>query len=240
MFWRCGSCCWIVGCAGWSTENEPYEVLVIGMKERPILFSAEMVRAILDGRKSQTRRVVKPQPVVDPEWEGGAYADVGATPSGAGRQLVAASQLHVACPYGVPGDRLWIKEAFYREDYLQHGQQYHAVLWKASTPEGAEVIGGGPIKWRHGRYMPKDAARLLRLEITAVRVQRVQEIAIEDAQAEGFEYECGYYCDERVGHVDDTPPDALFARYWDSLNAKRGYGWDVNPWVWVLEFKRVS
>ncbi len=187
-------------------------------KERPILFSGEMVRAILEGRKNQTRRVIKPQPC-------GTSA----------RPLSKCCLQH--CPFEV-GQRLWVKETFWvQPDVWQqhHGPQpihYDADL---DDPRQVEDYAKHP-----GIFMPRWASRI-NLEVTDVRVERVQEISAEDVQAEGIDV---------IGKLPMIPPPgadlALLARMvaqrefrllWDSINEERGYGWETNPWVWAITFR---
>ena len=163
------------------------------VKERPIIFSTDMVRAILEGKKTQTRRVMKPQPITE------FYAN---TP------------LTKFCPYGQVGDRLWVRETWQQ---IKAGIAYKAS-WDA-VPEW---------KWRSPIFMPRWASRIT-LEIIGIRVERLQEITHSpfdnDCHAEGF----------------NNPSDLClndFMRYWDLLNAKRGYGWETNPWVWIIEFNK--
>lgn len=192
------------------------------VKERPILFSGPMVRAILDGRKTQTRRVVKPQPI----WVYDCSVPVLTTD--------ADPNAAIRCPYGVPGDRLWVRETFGRQ--WRHGFIYRADV---ETP----IPAGG---WEPSIHMPRCASRIM-LEVTRVCVERLQNISEADAQAEGIQV-------LPLQSVDDpsawrqSGPGAHQARnaresfrlLWDSINSKRGFGWDVNPWVWVIEFRRVD
>lgn len=160
------------------------------MKERPIIFSTEMVKAILEGRKIQTRRVIKqrPLPVVDYENR---------------------------CPYGQVGDRLWVRESWTKDIYT--GQ---VLCYKAD-----EILEN--IRWISPFFMPRHASRIL-LEITEVRVERLQEILFTDIIKEG------------INPQEKLPSQvkAEFASLWDSLNAKRGYSWETNPWIWCLTFRR--
>ena len=174
------------------------------VKERPILFSGEMVRAILDGRKTQTRRVVKPQP----------------PPLGG----------FVKNPYGQPGDRLWVRETWALDD-----KYYYRA-------DGA--VGDRCGKWKPSIHMPRAASRIT-LEITGVRVERLQEITISDIYAEGA------ITDEWLEWRDDVSGVGMPAgsrienerdvweKLWDSINGKT-YPWKSNPWVWVIEFKRIK
>jgi hypothetical protein len=175
------------------------------VKERPILFSGPMVRAILEGRKTQTRRVIKPQPEI-----GGAYWR---TPGGAiGRDVKPKY-----CPYGRPGDLLWVRETWAINIGAEPGESIYAYRADRERPGD----------WKPSIHMPRKASRLL-LRITDVRVQRVQEISDAEAIAEG----CVPVWDAGV-----TPRDA-FAELWDDINAPRDHGWESNPWVWAISFER--
>jgi hypothetical protein len=182
-----------------------------------IIMSAESVRAILDNRKSQTRRVVKPQPVVCPcnpiylDWK-----DMTLSPDAAMTRY---------CPYGKPGDVLYVKEtwqAWSEYDHLQPSempQHPNAILHIADRLEERPWDA----KMRSPLHMPEWASRL-KIVLTDVRVQRLQDITEDDAIAEG----CNFGCDS----VD------WYRETWDSINAKRGYPWESNCWVWVLSFER--
>lgn len=191
------------------------------MNCKPILFSGEMVRAILEGRKTQTRRVIKPQPSGIMTWHpvierwsvnrtGELYKD----------------------KYGRPGDRLWVRETF--APFGDAG----AVWFKAGIPEyrGGLRVGWldfpykldstfeppNDLKWRPSIFMPRWASRIT-LEVTDIRIERVQDISSDDIKAEGC-----------------PPHHTLYGWWehlWDSINAKRGYSWESNPWVWVVSFR---
>lgn len=205
-------------------------------RERPILFNDQMVRAILEGRKTVTRRVVKPQPdflgsMVDPN-----------TPF---KTLDAGLHARITCPYGEPGDRLWVREAWAADAQvdaiapsdLSQGEPiwYPADLSVRQT--GCSMISKGRV--RPSIHMPRWASRIL-LEITAVRVKRLQDISEEQALAEGVR---GEPCDHArqacadIGCWGDTAKGA-FGFLWESLNGEGS--WAANPWVWVVEFKRVT
>ena len=180
--------------------------------ERPILFSGEMVKAILAGRKTQTRRVVKPQP------------DGGPWPNAASHiewcDLVADTDYYVAsghCPYGKVGDRLWV-----RESWLRIGAS--ADVWYKAD----DVFLEGSTPWRPSIHMPRWASRIT-LEIIGIRVEELRAISEEDAKREGVVA----WHDTSNGTV--YKPE--FRALWDSINDKRGYGWGMNPWVWVIEFE---
>lgn len=219
------------------------------MKERPILFSGEMVRAILDGRKTQTRRVVKPQPVhwTEVRLPGESrYTPCDDWSVGAGG-MMPRHEFISRCPYGQPGDRLWVREAWCHkcEDgmpvYTDDGGLDPSCAWYRA--DGVEVTaadenggtrfnknGTESSPWVPSIHMPRWASRIT-LEITGVRVERVQEISHKEALAEGVPYD--------VSKPGGSPLSS-FHSLWDSINAKRGFGWDKNPWVWVIEFRRVT
>jgi hypothetical protein len=215
------------------------------VKERPILFSGAMVRALLDGSKTQTRRVVKPQferepvDVVDgvPSWD---------APTNYDGEVQMNTTHGKPCPYGVPGDRLWVRESFWGCDMPGFGDQPCVVYedeWHGKEYRAAEVR---PYARRFGHipgiHMPRDASRIL-LEVVDVRVEQLQDISDMDAEAEGVRCETA---DPMFFHIPtertvydfaaDWPRDS-YRQLWDSLNAARGYGWDVNPYVWVVEFR---
>ena len=202
---------------------------VTEVRERPILFSGPMVRAILDGRKTQTRRVVKPQP----EWVPyPAHVCEPGEPVGFWAWQRTPRNFHDSVhedfarhnPFGAVGDRLWVRETWAG---LEIGDDV-AVSYRADVPEDAHKFD----RWRSPIHMPRWASRIT-LEITDVRVERVQEISEADAIAEGVTA----YADAHLSKGHDRTPVEVFAYLWDSLNAKRGYGWDVNPWVWVISFR---
>lgn len=218
------------------------------MKARPILFSGPMIQALLDGRKTQTRRVVKPQPPVTVE----RCANFALMPP---RED---GTTHVAqwmpgmlplprCPYGKPGDLLWVRETF---SYLESFQFFNtdvpehipdAWYWADGSPEWGDWTRPKP-----SIHMPRWASRLT-LRLTGVRAERLQDTSDEDAVAEGIEgaeiYGGRYWRDYSLSDADaqcspmlEDPRDSL-RTLWDSINAQRGCGWGVNPWVWVLSFE---
>lgn len=224
------------------------------MKERPILFSGEMVRAILDGRKTQTRRVVRidDSPVLVGKnvlrRQRGIPADASNVrmcgpylkcDAPAGSDTVSS---RVTCPYGAPGDRLWVRERF----FVNHWDCVRGPLPKShpecNPPGGlAEIIyradgdfsahyeqPEGPQVWRPSIHMPRWASRIT-LDVVSVGVERLQAITEDDARAEGPVL-CGHDCGDARGH---------FQALWDSINGKRA-SWAVNPWVWAVEFRKVQ
>ena len=218
------------------------------VKERPIIFSGEMVKAILDRKKTMTRRVVKSNFInhykhahiirqsTDKKREGKAYFYD--TPVGS---MVLSSQL-VNNPYGKVGDRLWVRETWQEigpDCLLTYKATYPSDLY-AKRPELENVPPLAGLKergylWKSPMFMPRWASRIL-LEITDIRVERLQDISCEDAVKEGFS-------DKKPSGMQPAMmpnPKADFRNYWDSLNTEKGYQWSSNPWVWVVEFKVVE
>jgi len=192
-----------------------------GVKERPILFSTEMVKAILEGRKSQTRRVIKPQPTMHDfgehkslAWEK-PFTKHGYLAIGVERVRECPSCLR--CSYVQPGDTLWV-----RETWAQENVNYKDIfIYKA---DGWDRSG---LKWKPSIHMPRKAARIF-LEVKSMRVERLQDITEEDALAEG------------IVPYDTYTAKRLFMNLWNTLNSKRGFIWASNPWVWVIEFERTQ
>ena len=201
------------------------------MTERPILFSGAMVRAILAGTKTQTRRVVKPQPVGQ---ESICRSGNNCEAWWIGRMRDSENAWRIVkCPYGAPGGRLWVRETFaFRGETVEGRDRYRYRADENPATDGW--------KWRPAIHMPRAACRLI-LEVTSVRVERLQDISIKDAAAEGCY--AGVVIeragDGAVKRVAGTSVDAYRA-LWDSLNAKRGLGWAANPWVWVVSFRRAA
>ena len=181
------------------------------MIERPILFSAPMVRAILDDTKTQTRRIVKPQPA-------GEWAATGRS----------------SCPYGQPGDRLWVRE---QHEFLMRYKNVRC-LYRADMSE--KIVEAPYIpKVNRGRpsiHMPRWASRIT-LEIVSVRVERLQDMhhKTNEFLAEGIMLSPSELFPD-VNTADKLERE--FIKLWDSINAKRA-PWSSNPWVWVVEFKRI-
>ena len=209
------------------------------MKESPIPFKGDMVRAVLSGQKTQTRRPMKPIPVYPDAFDGlrREIHDGQVHFWASGAELPAHK---FRCPYGQPDDRLWVKETHARHP------QFAEVAYRADGEEFEDADGfTWHPKWTPSIFMPRALCRII-LEITDIRVERVQDITNDEAIAEGA-YEVRKVGDD-IAHATwtmdgldwryDTPREA-FAATWDSLYAARGLGWDVNPWVWVVTFKRV-
>lgn len=217
------------------------------VKERPILFSAPMVRAILEGRKTVTRRPVKGAGL---KWLEEFTPEYVADPANS------------LCPFGKPGERLWVRETWgvISHDFDEQGNMVDWVPDRPATPirempfgrgyysghaiyrADGEVVwagdddGGGDDRpaWKPSIHMPRRACRIL-LEITNVRVERLQDISRSDIRAEGLQ------CPPELAS-DDVSPNYrdFYPAAWKELWNSTGGDWDANPWVWVVEFKRVT
>lgn len=185
------------------------------MKARQIIFIAPMVRAILECRKTQTRQVIKPQPsTVD---EHGLWYRM---PSG-GESLNC-----YPCPYGKPGDRLWVAETWNCIGTGITAQRQDWVRYRAT--DGEEMY------WRPSIFMPRWASRIT-IEIVSVRIEQVQDIREADVLAEGVPQ---YTLARGAMSEPQTDSRWKFIELWNSINGDQGYGWDANPWVWAIEFRR--
>lgn len=223
------------------------------MKERPILFSGSMVRAILDGTKTQTRRIVKPQPTGNAP---GVYADL----YNHGPQWAfwlpdnrMTEPRTWPCPFGVPGDRLWVRERTWeRPERTPRMMREGADTW-APREYDADLDDGDREQFREwgwrsrpSIHMPRAASRII-LEVVSVRVERLQAITDEDAKAEGVG-SLGMVVPMEATNLDGSisrgtahifNPVTKFAILWDRINGKRA-SWESNPYVWVVEFKKVE
>ncbi len=224
------------------------------MKERPILFSGPMVRAILEGRKTQTRRVIKPgwrfDTMTRSVWD---YLDNGS-------ELDMAKAVHY-CPHGRRDDRLWVRETWCMkadcEEFKDSEQEYHyrAGEYDVGPPDcGLTRTGHERSPWRSPIHMPRKACRLV-LSIKHVRPERLQRITAQGACKEGVEVDATPNTRWAIDNGGDYPAAsylpggsvakatmddiilAYFASLWDALNKHRGFGWDENPWVWVIDFR---
>lgn len=213
------------------------------MKERPILFSAPMVQAILAGNKTQTRRVVKM-----PDYGAWDFKDLCWPKSGfpkhqlenfgalfradKSRWIADDKPFHgfSVCPYGQIGDQLWVRETFsasYKTE--EHCRKYGEIHYRADCDEFREEMLS--LSWTPSIHMPRWASRI-QLEITNIRVERLQDISEADAWKEGVDTE------EALQIPASCGASAVFSRLWESINGHES--WDLNPWVWVIEFKRVE
>lgn len=208
------------------------------MKERPILFNTEMVRAILDGRKTQTRRVInfgklsnikRGRLFYSKTFDSWAIEDKGPSPE--------ADITLVNCPYGKVGDKLWVRETFAvgsvvgaenDEWYLSQCKGENNFIPKEYCIRND--IGVEDVIWKPSIFMPRKASRIT-LEIQNIRVERLQDITLEDAREEGIN-------PKEIG--SDYEGIKAFEKLWNSINESKGKGWNENPWVWVVEFKKVE
>ena len=222
------------------------------MKEYPLLLKSEMVRAILEGRKTQTRCPIVPQPIlIDSrtwEWPYPSTFDEEKnkwilSKASWGKNIDPANCMINFCPWQV-GDRLWVRETWrvdrlnesIKSNNLESGQW---VQYKSDN----DIWATYPGRWRPSIHMPRWASRIT-LEITNIRVERIQEISEEDVIAEGFNSttwngELTIFRPPANG-FDDIPATQYFMDFWDSIYAPKGYGWKDNPWVWVREFRRIN
>lgn len=217
------------------------------MKERPIIMGTESVQGILDGRKTHTRRVMKepwrvylPQAVrgdgplsatraepglYDAEHNRNGAVSVKATSNS--RMLgIKPAEFEWVCPYGQVGDHLWVKETFAK--FVKGCPQ--GVSYRADHLDPKGDGPAHPITWRSPLFMPRSLCRLT-LEIVSIKVERLQDITDEGALAEG------------VDRTNTSIPTYAIQRYrklWDSLNTKRGFPWDANPFVWDISFRRID
>ncbi|MEM6775637.1 MAG: hypothetical protein AAF640_12390 [Pseudomonadota bacterium] len=230
------------------------------MKERPILFSGSMVRAILEGMKTQTRRVVKPT-------KDKCGFGVELAPCEVAGEINAAEPSYHLCPYGSPGDQLWVRETFRAVEQApwQHDETGECELEYRASTETHLHWGEREPKWKPSIHMPRWASRIT-LQVTGVRVERLQDISKDEAESEGIQYlvsEEGHplldisskdsplrFLNEanrerfRLGDRSGVEFDyvnwarAHFAALWESINGRGS--WDANPWVWVIEFERME
>jgi hypothetical protein len=195
------------------------------MKERPILFSGPMIRAILDGQKTQTRRIVKPQPPGGYHIDTCHYNDTGwAFWVSADDHAGTCTCKNLKQPYGSPGDRLWVRETWAPAEWPPTG-----VFAVYRADEGMFAS-----QWKPSIHMPRWASRIT-LEVVSVRVERLQAISKKDAIAEGWG---GWHNSTVDGDDPDCAgngPRTWFKKLWHSINGPGS--WDANPWVWVVEFK---
>lgn len=219
------------------------------MAEHPIIMRDWSVCAILDGRKTQTRRVIRPQPSI-PDYFEWRHEDKWRPYDDLGNWLPCYGSWR--CPYGVPGDALWVREAHWftrsqsglrRVKILCRAarERFDSSQWRAVPQDKRFPLASE--RWRPSIHMPRWACRL-RLSVQDIRVERVQDISEADAMAEGVEATTALVNNEHLFTEcrPDLPriPAAVqgFCELWDRINAKRGYGWAVNPWVWVVSFRR--
>ena len=231
------------------------------IKERPMPFTRNMVAAILDGVKTHTRRVISPQPTWQPEWAGipGGYAALEAKCLNRqhpweyyciSSKMVSQRALDcyshkdapkdaefIACPYGVPGQRIWVREACMNVGFLGD-VEYPDGLWiyKADFDAvGIQQLASQyeDFKWTQARYMPRLASRII-LEIQDIRWQHIQDITPDACMMEGIEFA------DDMGLLLTHGPVKAYEHLWDSLYAGTEKAWANNPLVWDIEFKKIE
>lgn len=234
---------WLQGEVG---EFNPKDLTVVPMKEHPIILSTEMVRAILEDRKTQTRRVVRLRLNKKQKEKGFPAQPIDILPMPNSRRpngkewvaLMAREPESAGCVFTYPslaGDRLWVRERWAHDNGncrdIHCGNPDH--IWYYANEEKIVADSfAGAARWRPSIHMERWASRLT-LQIVSLRVERVQKISEADSMAEGAPLGriLGYGRAGRKSHREG------FILLWDSINEKRGFGWDSNPWVWVIEFK---
>lgn len=209
-------------------------------KEKPILMNTFSVQAILEDKKSMTRRVIKPQPINYLLWSEGFKIWID------NQSTNFYSMIKRKCPYGKVGDILWVKETF-GTVIFPGGESFLArrkIVYKADGKNNWRLDKG---KWTSPRYMPKKYSRI-KLEVIDVKVEKVQDISEDDCMKEGIDMETkhgdlciniqdsGYSNSLVMGSAVKT----VFKNSWNSINEKKGYGWDKNNYVWVILFKHIS
>lgn len=198
------------------------------MKERPIIFSAESIQAILDHLKTQTRRAVGKG-----RWN--LPRGLCISSNGMPYSSFYGKKAEDHCPYGQPGDRLWVRETW---DFVEWHKSDVVVLYAADDQQSRPIQTPKDWNpkiydyqgWRSPIHMPRWASRIT-LEIVNIHAERLQDISKDDARAEGFPYPL---------YGTGSDPILWFLRLWDSINAKRGYPWKSNPWVWAIDFRMVT
>lgn len=187
------------------------------MTERPILFSAPMVRAILGGKKTQTRRIVKTRKCPDFGCE--------LAPG----EIAGDEHPERLCPYGQPGDRLWVRETWNQFDgWASYSYAADYDGWGIGPDDDPDHVPDHAVRWRPSIHMPRAASRIL-LEVTGVRVERLQAISRGDAMAEGCPF---------PNMAAGPDPSDWYRELWNEINGPDS--WAANPWVWVVEFKRAA
>jgi hypothetical protein len=227
------------------------------MNERPILFSTPMIQAILGGEKTQTRRIIKTKIPIKDNWVFWSATDqvdrsitgkhYFADPKEVCNKIGENCTEYFTARYGYAADQLWCRESFV-PNYDDDGNPAYKANWNKTA---AELIPAP--KWKPSIHMPRNISRI-QLEITDLKVERVQDITEEDAMKEGMRIDCyksnngraaiplvrisGKFLPKDYG--DPYKYKSYFAALWDELNKKRGYGWETNPFVWIITFRRIK
>lgn len=215
------------------------------MKEKPILFSGSMVRALLDGRKTQTRRIFKINPLYDfpsaihPDGSGNGFVCWWGDNVPPAEKTVRfyPGDDGIKCPYGKPGDRLWVRETWAKNEVLPiEDREQGDFIYRADLNDRG--VSKWSATWKPSIHMPRLASRIA-LDITGIRVERLQDISEEDCLEEGVELTPFWGEAERGEPATGYPAEKYaFRALWESINGPGS--WDLNTWVWVVEFRRVN
>ncbi|MFS2221387.1 hypothetical protein [Pantoea sp. B65] len=220
------------------------------MKERPILFSDQRVRALLAGQQTQTRRIMKSLAFTPgQDNHEGCYGFDVSSNHRRGRHMMEMADLSYQCPFGQPGDQLWVRETWrgpivpkeLLTEYARSPENFRSTDYchyradrselGTSLDEENEQFG-----WQTAIHMPRWASRI-NLQITGVRAQKIQEISDDDIMAEGVQTDSHFLNNFFTMKSDAIAPQAAYKQAWEKQYG--GTSWDVNPWVWVVEFKRI-
>ena len=208
------------------------------MSDKPIIFTGEMVRAILDGRKTQTRRVMKPQPLILDS--GGAWYPDAQSKRAKHYASDAPLRKGLGCDFPLyrPGDRLWVRETwgFHVTSIGSKRYEEGPFVYRADCMDETPLLGG---KWRPSIFMPRWASRIT-LEVTEVRAQRIQDISEEDARAEGMPTLANLLCLADPPNAEPMRRES-FNALWNTIHRKHpDHQWQANPWVWAYTFRRIE
>lgn len=211
------------------------------MTVRPILFNSEMVRAILNGNKTQTRRVIKPQPTLSQSsgfnWRGHSYG-INSTYKGTIKNFVDSNQV---CPFGKVGDQLFVQETYGTKIRSLGGTPHESFVYKADNPNEIAYYDckgmGYPVRWKPSSRMPRKASRIL-LEITNISLELLNNISEESAKAEGIVETIKGWKPYQASKRLCSSPELAFKLLWEQYKGSKS--WNENPWVWVIEFKVIQ
>ena len=211
------------------------------MAMKPIVFSTPMVKAILEGRKTQTRRIPRNYDEIFTWHEDAASVGLPTGPNGS--EIQSMQEIFQNHPPYDKGDILWVREAWINAHIVDENVPY-GEFSRDGFEYKATYHSPSRFRWKSPIYMPRAAARIF-LEVVSVRVERVQDISVDDCIAEGMD------CDNDINNPDPATHESiknwnlanaqsLYKELWNKINAKHGYSWNSNPWVWVYEFKRIQ
>ncbi|WP_026111569.1 hypothetical protein [Winslowiella toletana] len=220
------------------------------MKERPILFSDQRVRALLTGQQTQTRRIMKSLAFTPgQDNHEGCYGFDVISNQMRGRHVMEMSDLSYQCPFGQPGDRLWVRETWrgpvvpkeQMADYAKSPEAYRSTRYCQYRADSSEL--GSSLDedneqsgWQTAIHMPRWASRI-NLQITGVRAQKIQDISDDDIMAEGVQTDSHFLNNFFTLKNDSVAPKEAYMKAWEKQYG--GTSWEVNPWVWVIEFSRI-